>query len=111
MQSKPKGSNRERITTLSNCRHHMGRFWRNAKLDRKTKMQVYEAIMSAKLMYALDITPMMNAGKDRIYAAFLKGLRQILSMKSTFAQKKAGEELTNTNQNVLDKANKGIKDE
>ena len=57
MQSKPKGRNRERIATSSKCRHHMGRFWRKAKLDRKTKIQLYEAIMSAKLKYALDITP------------------------------------------------------
>ena len=56
-------------------------------------------------MYALDTSPLSEAARDKIDAAFYKGLRQILDMKTTFAQRKAGEPVTNTNERVLERAN------
>ena len=73
-------------------------------MNKKGKLQMYEALISAKLMDALDVTPLSTVAKTSLDAAFLRGVRQILNMKTTFAQKKAGEEMTNTNERVLQEA-------
>ena len=69
---------------------------------------MYEALISTKLMDALEITPLTKAAKNRLDAAYLRGLRQIMDMKTTIGQKKDGEEKTNTNQKVLEEASKAM---
>ena len=97
----PKGEVKKRIKLAAACRMQLGNFWRKSAMNKKRKLQMYEALISAKLMYALDVTPLSPAAKTSLDAAFLRGVRQILNMKTTFAQKKAGEEMTNTNEKVL----------
>ena len=104
----PKAEIAKRISVAGQCRFQMGNFWKRAKLDTRRKLQVHEALISAKLMYALDTSPLSEAAKEKIDAAFYKGLRQILNMKTTFAQRKLGEPVTNTNERVLEKANEEL---
>ena len=60
-------------------------------------------------MYALEIAPLTQSAKDRLDATYYKGLRQIMGMKTTFAQIKAGEAPTNSNKKLLEEANKELK--
>ena len=85
-----KGEMKKRIKLAAACRMQLGNFWRKSAMNKKRKLQMYEALISAKLMCALDVTPLSPAAKTSLDAAFLRGVRQILNMKTTFAQKKAG---------------------
>ena len=105
----PKAEIAKRISVAGSCRYQLGNFWRRAAIDKKRKIRMYEAIVTAKLTYALEIAPLTQATKDRLDATYYKGLRQIMGMKTTFAQMKAGEEPTNTNKKVLEEANKELK--
>ena len=50
------------ISTAAQCRYQLGNFWRRGAISKERK-NVYEAIISAKLMYALDITSMPKGEK------------------------------------------------
>ena len=99
----------KRIGVAGACRYQLGNFWKKAAINRKSRIRMYEAIVSAKLTYALEIAPLTPANKDRLDATYYKGLRQIMGMKTTYAQIKAGEDPTNTNKKLLEEANKELK--
>jgi hypothetical protein len=81
----------KRMATAGQCRYQLGNFWRRGAMIRKRKIYMYEAIISAKLMYALDITPLPKGEMNRLDAAFFKGLRQIMGLKTTHGQTTTGE--------------------
>ena len=64
--------------------------------------------MIAKRTYALEIATLIQAQKDKLDATFHKGLKQIMGMKTTYAQIIAGEAPTNTNKSLLGEANKEL---
>ena len=47
---------------------------------------MYEAIVTAKLLYALDVTPLTENDRNSLNACFFKGLRQIMGFKTTYGQ-------------------------
>ena len=65
-------------------------------MSKRKKILMYEAVVSSKLLYALEATPIPNNYYDKIDAAFFKGIRQILNIKTTYGQMQAGEDRTNT---------------
>ena len=67
---------------------------------------MYEALISAKLLYALETLPIPQNMYDRIDASYYKGLRQIMGWKTTFGQMEGGEDRTNTNENLIIELNK-----
>ena len=94
----------KRTSTAGQCRYLLGNFWRKAGLSRKKKLQMYEALISAKLMYAMEIAPLNKGDQTKLDASFFKGIRQIMGWKTTYAQKLAGEEKTHTNKKLLEEA-------
>ena len=48
------------------------------------------------MLYALEALPIPSNYYDKIDAAYMKGIRQIFNIKTTFGQMQAGEERTNT---------------
>ena len=62
---------------------------------------MYEAIVSAKLLYALEATPIPKNYYEKIDAAFFKGIRQILNIKTTYGQMQSGENRTNTKEYII----------
>ena len=72
-------------------------------MNKRQKILMYEALASSKLLYALESLPISTQMYNRIDAAYLKGLRQILEFKTTFGQKQSGESMTNSNQELIRK--------
>ena len=69
------------------------------------KIQVFEAIVRAILAYGLEGVQLNDSVINKINTVQLKGLRQILKMKTTYVN---GD---NTNQKVFEEANKRIQQE
>ena len=67
---------------------------------------MYEALISAKLLYALEALPIPQNMYDRMDASYCKGLRQIMDWKTTFGHMEEGEDRTNTNEQLIIELNK-----
>ena len=74
-------------------------FWRNSGVDTKRKLQIYDAIIRAKLVYGLETVQLTESMISRITAFQMRGLRQILGIDHTYVNR------TNTNKFLLQKAN------
>ena len=77
-------------------------------MGKRNKLLMYEGIVSAKLLYALEAIPILKNYYARIDASYLKGIRQILGIKTTFGQQESGQERTNTNAKVIEQLNKEL---
>ena len=53
---------------------------------------MHKALIASKLLYAIEAIPIPEPMYDRIDAAYYKGLRQIMNMKTTFGQQQEGYE-------------------
>ena len=85
-------------------------FWKkNNIISKKDQIRMYEALISSKMLYALEAIPIPEEMYDRIDSSYFKGLRQILKMTTTYGQKQKGEAMTNTNEQVLHKINEELK--
>ena len=69
---------------------------------------MYEAIVTAKLLYALDVTPLTENDRNSLNACFFKGLRQIMGFKTTYGQLFSGEEKSNTNKKLMEEVNREL---
>ena len=88
-----------------------GRILENSNCSVRQKLIVYDAVVRTKLIYGMESAQINDAVKNKIDAFQIKGLRQILKMESTYAQKILGVERTNTNKQILKTANEIIKGE
>jgi hypothetical protein len=95
-----------RINGAAYVRRKLDLFWRKAELSKRRKVIMYEALISAKMLYALETLPIHQNMYDRIDAAYYKGLRQIMDWKTTFGQMEEGEDRTNTNERLIIEQNK-----
>ena len=95
-----------RINGAAYVRRKLDVFWRKAAISKKQKVIMYESLISAKLLYALETLPIPQNMYDRIDAAYYKGLRQIMDWKTTYGQMQEGEEATNTNEKLIQELNK-----
>ena len=75
---------------------------------KRKKILIHEALVASKLIYALEAIPIPKPMYDKIDAAYNKGLRQILGIKTTFGQKQSGEEMTTTNEDLLQRLSKEL---
>jgi hypothetical protein len=80
----------------------LGPYWKKAAIPNRVKLLVYDALIRSKLVYGFETATMNDNAKKRIDAFQLKGLRQILKLKTTFIDR------TNTNVRVFELANKAI---
>ena len=83
-------------------------FWKKAKMNKRQKILTYEAVIGSKLIYALEAIPIPKNYYDRIDAAYLKGLRQIMEYTTTYGQMQAGQSRNNTNEELIKDINKEI---
>ena len=75
-----------------------GRILENSNCSVRQKLIVYDAVVRTKLIYGMESAQINDAVKNKIDAFQMKGLRQILKMESTYAQKILGvEKQTQTN--------------
>ena len=86
----------------------MKEFWSKAKLNKLEKVLIYEALICAKMTYAMEVLPIPQTEYERMDAEYLKGYRQIFGLKTTYAQKQEGEEMTNTNEKIIELVNEAL---
>ena len=94
--------------TASYTIHKLGKFWKRSTLSKRKKILMYEAIVTSKLMYVLDATPLTTGDYNSLNACFFKGLRQILGLKTTYGQMFSEEERSNTNKKLMEEVNKEL---
>ena len=101
-----KGDPRKEISKrISECFltwKRLSEFWKHSNCIVKTKLQVYDAVIRTKLVYGLESVQLNDSLKSRIDAFQLKGLRQILKMRTTYVDR------ANSNTVVFQKANDTI---
>ena len=69
-------------------------FWKYSEVPIRLKIIIYHAIIKTKLLYGLETLVLLPAHKRQPDAFYLRGLRQIMGMKTTFIDR------TNTNERV-----------
>ena len=74
-------------------------FWKHSTCPTRFKIQVYDAVVRAKLVYGLETIQLPKFLVSKLHTFQLKGLRKILKLKTTFVDR------TNTNTKVFDMAN------
>ena len=79
-------------------------FWKHSNTPKRTKLHVYDAVIRAKILYGLDIASLTNKLLKKLDTFQLKGLRQILKIDTTWAQKKQGKEMSNKSNEVYERA-------
>ena len=93
---------KRRIQKAAYARRKLTRFWKKCTIRRIKKIQMYESLIASKLVYGMETLVLPKGWDSKIDAAYLKGIRQILGLKTTYGQMQAGEDRTNTNQKVLE---------
>ena len=69
-------------------------FWKYSTIPTRTKLIIYHSIIKTKLCYGLETLTLPPACTSKLDAFYLKGLRQIMSMTTTFIDR------SNTNERV-----------
>ena len=83
-------------------------FWKHSNTDNRVKLQVYNAVITSKLLYGLEsanLTPGLKKSLDVFQA---RGIRQILKLDTTWAQIKNGKKADNTLEKIYKEASKAL---
>ena len=78
----------------------LSQVWRDSGLTPNERCKVYSACVVSKLLYGLDTANLTNSHLKRLDAFQLKGLRQIMKIETTWAQKKRGVEMSNKKEQI-----------
>ena len=92
----------KRIGECTGILNKLGVFWKHGDCSFRTKLQVYDAVVRAKLMYGLETVALNKTSLNKLNAFQMRGLRRILGMKSTFVDRSA------TNAKVMEMANQKL---
>ena len=77
-------------------------FWKSVNCPKHWKLHVYDAIIKNKLLYGLETVHLTQVMQKKVNAFQLRGLRKILGMDTTYANR------ANTNARVNERANAEI---
>ena len=86
----------------------LSEFFKHGNCTQATKIRIYDAVIKAKLLYGLSTANLTKGLQEDLNKFQLKGLRQILKMDTTWGQKKNNEDMTNTNEEVIRRAEAAI---
>lgn len=78
----------------------LGICWKHSTCPVQVKLAIYDMVIRAKLVYGLDTLMVLPSHEKLLQSFQLKGLRQILKLKTTFVDRR------NTNEFVFKCANK-----
>ena len=95
----------KRISICMTILKRLDVFWRHCEVTAAFKINVLDAVIRAKLLYGIESAQLTPAQQRRIEVFQLKGLRKILKMNTTYVER------TNTNAEVIRRANELIKSE
>eukprot|EP00974_Lingulodinium_polyedra_P059162 5697720-Lingulodinium_polyedra.AAC.1 len=76
----------------------LAEFWKHANCSIRTKLNIYNAVIRAKLIYGLEHSHLSKRSKGKISTFQLKGLRQICKITTTYVDRE------HTNEYVFKKA-------
>ena len=98
----PKKEVNKRIGECMVTWKRLAEFWKHSDCSVRQKLVVHDAVIQTKLVYALESVQINDAIQSKLDVFQLKGLRQILKIKTTYVDR------TNTNEQVFEKANAEI---
>ena len=81
----------------------LAEFWKHSDCNVRLKLGVYDAVIRSKLIYGLESVQINDSLKRKLDAFQLKGIRQILQLKTTYVDR------ANSNEVVFRKANEAVK--
>ena len=108
-EANPRMEIKSRLNKAARCRFRLKEFWNKAKLNRLEKILIYEALIGAKLTYALEVLPIPESEFDKLDAEYLRGFRQIFGLETTHGHRQDGEEMTNTNEKIIELVSEALK--
>ena len=65
-------------------------------------------MICSKMTYALEVLAIPKAEYNKMDAEYLRGYRQILGLKTTYGQRQDGEDMTNTNDKIIELVNEAL---
>ena len=71
-------------------------FWKHPRCKTRWKLQVYQAVVSSKLLYGLESLTLTDAQLSQLDSFYFRGLRQILGVDFIFIDR------TMTNKRLLE---------
>ena len=89
----------KRISTTIITLKKLDQFWLNSNCPIKRKVEVYDTVIKAKLLYGLESLQMRETVKRKLDTFQLYGLSKILRMKTTYVNRRK------TNEKVMKNAN------
>ena len=98
-RTRPRTRKYRRGSQTQNGPGRLAEFWKKGSLSLKTRLLLYTALIMAKIVYALESLPLPDRLLDKLNTFHLRGLRQLLGMKTTLVRR------GNTNAMVLKRAN------
>ena len=73
-----------RISNTIVARTKLDLFWKHSNCSNRFKLQVYNAVVRAKLLYGLESAELTEEKRKRLDTIQLKGLRTICNITTTF---------------------------
>ena len=86
----------------------METLWKHCDCDLRFKLIAYDAVTRARLMYVLESLQLNQEERKKTDRFQLRGLRQILKLKTTYGQMQSHLARSNDNETVLRLANAKI---
>ena len=74
-------------------------YWKRSRTEKKLKLNIYDAVIRAKLLYAAETLTLTNAQQKRLNTFQYKGIRKIMKWHTTYYDRR------NTNARLIEAAN------
>ena len=87
------GKEKPRLATFGK---KLENFWKHSNTDNRVKLQVYNAVITSRLLYGLESANLTPGLKNSLDVFQARGIRQILKLDTTWAQIKNGKKADNT---------------
>ena len=88
-----------RIVSARVAEEKLRTFWREGRLSRRWRLIIYQSVVVTTLIYGLEVLPLNETWGKKLDAFYVRGLRRIMGMPSTYIDRAA----SNKNDAVLEK--------
>ena len=102
-KTKPEMEIKDRIWQTTATWNRLHKYWKLGQCSKKRKLQVWNAVIRSKLIYALQTVYVSKAMRSKLNAFQNRGIRKILGWKSTYIERE------NTNAKLHKAANQILK--
>ena len=95
---------RRRIQMATVTWRKLETIWKTSKISTPLKLRLWDALIRSRLVYGIDSARLTDDLRKKLTAFQMKGIRQILKLKTTSGQMMAGEAMTNKHEVVYARA-------